>query len=257
MTTLAQGSSATLTVGDGGTVTIATNGGLGTAVVTPALGSASTVSFGPWAHRQKFGPFVDGATVQLTNASCASFDYEYDTANSPAVQALVSGDGKVPQLAWQYNGTRSAPAATFLGAATNGLFGLASPILIPAAQIQLGKSVTEVEATLRKTGAGTGGWALKMGGTNGLGDTDIHPAIGSSFSATDPQEFTVKFRLTYSAGAVHVVGERRISGSTAPLTETKETSVTLSGDLYLNLALNSFSAGTNVSLVSLSVRHFQ
>ena len=177
-------------------------------------------------------------------------------ADAAALQALVSGDGKIPTLAWALNGTRSVPVSTFLGASTNGLFGVPSPILIPAAQIAYGKSVTEIEATIRKTGTGTGGWALKMGSANGLGDADIHPAVGSSFSATDPQEYTLKFRLTYSAGLVHVVGERRVSGSTAPLTETKETAVTLTGDNYINLALNSFAAGTNVALISLSVRHF-
>lgn len=98
MTALAQGASVTLSVGDGGYVTFATNGGFGSATITPTTGAASSVSFGPWAHRQKLGPFSEGASVTLVNTSCGSFDYDFDVGNSSAVAALVSGAGNPPDL---------------------------------------------------------------------------------------------------------------------------------------------------------------
>jgi hypothetical protein len=172
-----------------------------------------------------------------------------------AVAALLAGS-KAPTLVWELNGTRSSPVSTFLGASTNGVCGLPSPIVISEAQIAVGKSFTDIYFVLRKTGTGTGGLSVKFGPANGLSDTDIQPSIGNSFSATDPLEFYMSLRVTYSAGKVFVTGQRRVNGSSSPLSDAKETSVSLTGDNYMNIALNTFSAGTNVDLVSLSVRHF-
>jgi hypothetical protein len=52
------------------------------------------------------------------------------------------------------------------------------------------------------------------------------------------------------------VGNRGISGNTAINVDSKETAIDLTVDNFLNLSLNTFSAGTNVALISLSVRHF-
>lgn len=76
MTTLAAGSSVTLTLRDGGSVTVATNGGLGSAVTTALNGVPTTTNFGPDAQRRTFGPFSEGGTVVLSNSNCASFDYD-------------------------------------------------------------------------------------------------------------------------------------------------------------------------------------
>lgn len=84
MTTLAVGASVTVAVRDGGTVTIATNGGLASAVVTPTGGSASTASLGPLSERRILGPYSEGATLLITNTNCASFDYDAESAVDPS-----------------------------------------------------------------------------------------------------------------------------------------------------------------------------
>lgn len=100
MTTLATGSSVTLTVGDNGYVVVATNGGFATVAATPTGGAVQTVSLGPSPERRKFGPYSEGASVALTNVSCASLDYDYNAADSgltsteaATVRALMSGGG--------------------------------------------------------------------------------------------------------------------------------------------------------------------
>ena len=87
MTTLAQGASVSLTVTDGGIISVATNGGMGSIIVTPTVGSAESVNFGPLPARQKFGPYSEGATAVLSNQT-AVMDYD-----STPPQSSVSGAG--------------------------------------------------------------------------------------------------------------------------------------------------------------------
>lgn len=91
MTALAVGASVTVSVRDGGTVAIATNGGFASAVVTLTEGGASSVSFGPMPERRVLGPFKEGASVVLTNGSCGAFDYDAETTTDPSSAAITGG----------------------------------------------------------------------------------------------------------------------------------------------------------------------
>ena len=99
MTTLAIGSSVTLSVGDGGSFNLSTGGGLASVTVTPTVGAVSVVNLGALAERRTIGPFAEGASVVVANISCASLDYDYSAAGVltaaqvVATQALVSGAG--------------------------------------------------------------------------------------------------------------------------------------------------------------------
>jgi lysophospholipase L1-like esterase len=84
MTALAVGASVTISVRDGGTVAIATNGGTGSAAISLAEGGTSSVSFGPAPERRVLGPFKEGSTVILSNSNCGSFDYDVETTVDPA-----------------------------------------------------------------------------------------------------------------------------------------------------------------------------
>lgn len=75
MTTIAAGANATITVAAGGSVSIASSGGLWTSVETPVGGTPRSVIHGPTAHTRVFGPFVAGATLVLTNQTVAGFTY--------------------------------------------------------------------------------------------------------------------------------------------------------------------------------------
>lgn len=97
MTTLATGASATFAVRDGGAVSVATNGGFGAVTVTRTGGAAVTCSFGPGPVRRVFGPYAEGASVTVSNESCAEFDYDAQQQAAPqllaatAVAASVTG----------------------------------------------------------------------------------------------------------------------------------------------------------------------
>ena len=95
MTTLAAGSSVSLTLANNGFLEVATNGGFGSVTITPTGGGAVTESWGPSPFRKKYsGPYPEGATVTLTNASSAAFDYEIDSGNLPlSLQGLAVADG--------------------------------------------------------------------------------------------------------------------------------------------------------------------
>ena len=99
MTTLAIGSSVTLSVGDGGSFNLSTGGGLASVTVTPTVGAVSVVNLGTLAERRMIGPFAEGASVVVANISCASMDYDYpagtglNIAQTVATQSLVSKYG--------------------------------------------------------------------------------------------------------------------------------------------------------------------
>ena len=105
MTTLAIGSSITLSVGDGGSVNVSTSGGLASVTVTPTVGAVSVVNLGPLAERRTLGPFTEGATAVVSNASCGALDYDYYAAGggltqtqAVALQALVSPAANLGRL---------------------------------------------------------------------------------------------------------------------------------------------------------------
>ena len=215
-----------------------------------------------WTEKEK--QTVDDAIATKLLASGAGFVLDNDETGEVVTSRIDPVTGgisltpslHIPGLSYTFNGTRSAPVSTFDGALTNGIPALPQPILIPASMVTAGESATEVRIVLRKIGTGTGGWSLKFGPTNGLGDADISPAIGTSFSATDPLEFILTFRLTYSSGKVFCTGNRGVA-STSFNVDGKETSVNIGVDNYLNVALNTFSSGTSVALVSFDVQHFR
>lgn len=91
MTTLAQGSSATVILRDGGSISVATNGGFGTVAATPNGGTAGTTYLGPAPVRQVFGPYPEGATVVVTNTSCVSFDFDSDRAAFTSADCTLLG----------------------------------------------------------------------------------------------------------------------------------------------------------------------
>jgi hypothetical protein len=96
MTTLAAGSSVSLTLANNGFLEVSTGGGFGSVSITPTSGAAATEAWGPGPFRKRWnGPYPEGAAVTLTNTSSAAFDYETEASNLPAsVLALVSGAGK-------------------------------------------------------------------------------------------------------------------------------------------------------------------
>jgi len=130
MTALATGSSVTLTLKDGDTLPIATNGGFATVVETPVSGSVKTTSIGPLPTRMVVGPFNEGATVVISNLT-AVLDYDstlnnvatYATDSSGNATGLVGPGGATPSLKlnpemyWTASGKTSAPTAMDTGQA--------------------------------------------------------------------------------------------------------------------------------------------
>lgn len=100
MTTLAIGSGATVNVADGGTVKVASNGGFWIATFTQVAGASGTETFGPGPARKTFGPFSEGGSVTISNASANQLDYDRGPQGiDPALQALVSVDGNLAYAA--------------------------------------------------------------------------------------------------------------------------------------------------------------
>jgi lysophospholipase L1-like esterase len=91
MTALAAGASVTVAVRDGGTITISTNGGFGSASVTTTEGASSTVSFGPEPVRRVLGPYKEGGSATITNATSGAFDYDVETMFDPGNVAITGG----------------------------------------------------------------------------------------------------------------------------------------------------------------------
>jgi hypothetical protein len=98
MTTLAQGLSIAVAPKDNGTISIATGGGFGTAVITPTVGSAQTINLGPAPERRVLGPFGEGASIILSNQSCASFDYDGQIVGATPASYSLDSSGNVTGL---------------------------------------------------------------------------------------------------------------------------------------------------------------
>jgi hypothetical protein len=98
MTTVSAGSSATLTLRDGGQLKITSTGGRGSVTVTPSGGTAFTDVFTGGAESQIVGPYDDGCTVVITSVS-AEIVYKHVGGNIPTLSddgsSLVDGAGNV------------------------------------------------------------------------------------------------------------------------------------------------------------------
>lgn len=119
MTALAAGQSTTITVGDGGTIKVSTNGGFASAVVTPVVGAAHTVSFGPMPTRRSLGPYTEGATIALTNQTVDSLDYD-GAPNSIGVVISSTGNEANGMLVGQVAAVKRSAVSgggLYLGAA--------------------------------------------------------------------------------------------------------------------------------------------
>jgi hypothetical protein len=81
MTALAIGSSATVSLDDGGEVSVSSNGGFFTVSETPSGGSTSVRGFGPGVFRGAFGPYKEGGRVVVYNASSSSLDLDSNLEN--------------------------------------------------------------------------------------------------------------------------------------------------------------------------------
>ena len=79
MTALASGSSANITLGDGGTVAIASNNGFWNVTGTQTAGPAINQSFGPRPVRTVLGPYAEGASLTSTAVTA---DLTYDATNT-------------------------------------------------------------------------------------------------------------------------------------------------------------------------------
>lgn len=84
MTALAQNTSVTITLQDGGLVNISTNGGIASVTATPTGGAASSQNLGPLPTRTTVGPFPEGGTVTIFNQT-AVLDYDSPYGNIATV----------------------------------------------------------------------------------------------------------------------------------------------------------------------------
>lgn len=92
MPTVSAGGSASITVYDNGTLSVASNAGFASVAIAQTAGPAISESWGPGPFRKIYGPFKEGATATVSSQTA---DVDYDTAPiSAAVQAAVSGAGK-------------------------------------------------------------------------------------------------------------------------------------------------------------------
>lgn len=90
MTTLAAGQNASVTLGDNGSVRVASNGGFWSAVVTPTAAPAFTRPFGPLPVRTILGPFSEGASVVITSDT-APLAYDTTLEGSGSGSIAVGG----------------------------------------------------------------------------------------------------------------------------------------------------------------------
>lgn len=92
MTALAIGSSVTVTLSDDGFAKVATNGGIGSVVITPTVGLPTTEKFGPQPHRKVYGPYGEGCSLASTNGTCISLDYDSNASGFGAASMFRRSD---------------------------------------------------------------------------------------------------------------------------------------------------------------------
>lgn len=107
MTTVAIGGTAAITLGDGGYIRVASNGGFWAAAITPTVGAPTTPLYGPGQVRTVLGPFAEGATV-LLNATNSELRYD----------AFIVGNGS-SDIAAGATSTLTIPSAGALTIASN------------------------------------------------------------------------------------------------------------------------------------------
>lgn len=93
MPTISANSSATATLTDNNSLSVASNAGFASIAVVGVAGPIYSESWGPGPYRKVHGPFKEGATVTITTTSA---EVIYDGVNLPNTEALVSGDGIPP-----------------------------------------------------------------------------------------------------------------------------------------------------------------
>lgn len=91
MSTVAIGSPASITLGDSGSVSIASNGGLFTVAVAPSVGAAQTFNYGPLSTHCTIGGYAIGATVVITNVSCNTLTYVQSGGGGAGGTSTIAG----------------------------------------------------------------------------------------------------------------------------------------------------------------------
>ncbi len=90
MSTIAQGSSQTFTISPGSYVSLGSNGGFFQTVETPLGGTAKTIVMGPTPQRRTFGPYVQGATLVVTNQTVDTLVYiDYEGGGGGGTSTLA------------------------------------------------------------------------------------------------------------------------------------------------------------------------
>lgn len=123
MTALAAGSSASVTLGDGGTIAIASNFGFWSVTGTQTAGAAISQSYGPRPVRTVLGPFAEGASITITSVNT---DLTYDATN-PGNGSSDIGVGSSASI--------SIAAGGRLSVASNFGFGSVVGTILPNTQI--------------------------------------------------------------------------------------------------------------------------
>jgi hypothetical protein len=118
MTTIASGSSATITIASGGSVSVASNGGFWTTTETPVGGVARTERHGPTAHARIYGPYALGASLTIINQSVNAFNYVDYELSSPVSSTILVGASQTFTLADRGTVVISNPAGFWQVAVT-------------------------------------------------------------------------------------------------------------------------------------------
>lgn len=96
MATLAINTAVSLSLRDGGQIEITTTGGAASYSVTPASGAAETRNIGAYPESLVVGPYVNGATLVITNLT-AALSYRYIGGNIATL--TTDADGVLTGLA--------------------------------------------------------------------------------------------------------------------------------------------------------------
>jgi hypothetical protein len=130
MTTIAAGSSASVTLEDGGQVAVATNGGMWRTVETPIIGAVRTAIHGPLAHTRVFGAYVGGATLDISNLTANSLVYVEHEVGTTSTTNVAAGstdeftlDDQGTVTIATNGGFWSVTVTPIIGGATTGIYG--------------------------------------------------------------------------------------------------------------------------------------